>query len=118
MRTLLHRPLTRLGLGLIAVAIAVEPFLIKAGGGRVTAWAHWWCSPSVASRGGSSGASGDRAVALLLAPMRVLAVHWPHFLPLLVGLATLVYLRRANARYHESSPWEDPFQGLYSGLRQ
>jgi hypothetical protein len=25
--------------------------------------------------------------------------HWPHLLPILLGFATLVYLRRANTRY-------------------
>jgi hypothetical protein len=52
-------------------------------------WSHWWCSASAAH----GGTVHHLSAGLLLA-------HWPHFLPILLALATLVYLHRANRRYH------------------
>ncbi|HVA20151.1 MAG TPA: hypothetical protein VMU55_08245 [Solirubrobacteraceae bacterium] len=52
-------------------------------------WSHWWCSPS----GAHGGTVHHLSAGLLLA-------HWPHFLPVVLALATLVYLHRANRRYH------------------
>jgi hypothetical protein len=34
-----------------------------------------------------------------LTSLQAVALHWPHFLPLLVGFATLRYLWRAEARH-------------------
>ncbi len=41
-------------------------------------------------------------LARLLDSLGTLAPHWPHILPIVAALATLVYLRRANARYNSS----------------
>jgi hypothetical protein len=60
---------------LLAAAAVLLPLLTIAGAGP-----QWWCSHA-----------GPTALAAL-------EVHWPHFLPILPGLATLGYLWRANAR--------------------
>lgn len=54
-------------------------------------WSHWWCSPDARAVHGAGGAGSSLLAAL--------EVHWPHFLPILLGLATLVYLWRADAHH-------------------
>ncbi len=96
MRRPTRRALASLALAAIAIASAVDCALAVAGGSNAPAWSHWWCSPAAlrsASRGvGQGGPFG------VLGLLRELAPHWPHILPVVIALATLVYLRRADAR--------------------
>jgi|GEM_PF-3029250 len=89
------RTATHLLIALAATAVALVPLLTVAAGSAAPGWAHWLCSPaalrSAAHTVGHSGLGSTLLTAL--------EVHWPHFLPILLGLATLVYLYRANARY-------------------
>jgi hypothetical protein len=71
--------LRRLPVFLLAAAAVLLPLLTIAGVGRAGGL-EWWCSHAAPSA------------------LAALEVHWPHFLPILPGLATLVYLWRANAR--------------------
>ncbi len=87
---LLRRPAVSLALGLVAAAVTLEPLVSIVWGSHAPSWSHWLCSPAAlrsavhtVSRGGLSA----------------LEVHWPHFLPILIGLGTLVYLWRADKRY-------------------
>jgi hypothetical protein len=90
-----RRTATQLLIALAATAVALAPLLTIAAGSDAPGWAHWLCSPaalrSAAHTVGHSGLGSTLLTAL--------EVHWPHFLPILLGLATLVYLYRANARY-------------------
>jgi hypothetical protein len=81
--------------------VAFDCVLLTAWGSRAPAWSHWWCSPS-ASRSAAHAAAGTGAGGLgatLLSPLGTLLPHWPHLLPILLALATLVYLWRASASY-------------------
>jgi hypothetical protein len=93
-------------LALVASALALGPVSVSVwasvSGNRPPAWSHLWCSPATL-RSVSHAVSGGGLSAILRTPIEVLAVHWPHFLPILVGLATLVYLWRADARYDSNS---------------
>ena len=88
----------RLALVLAASTVAVEPLLVRTWGSRAPTWSHWWCSASSA-RSAPHRAGADGLGAAVLTPIKALAPHWPHFLPILLGLATLVYLWRADVRY-------------------
>ena len=88
-----------LALTLAALAFALEGVLLAASGASAPAWAHWWCSPTALHAASTSARAGG-LITTLLSAVRPLLPHWPHFLPLLLALATLVYLRRANARHH------------------
>jgi hypothetical protein len=80
-------------LALAALVFALEPLtIIFHGGSGVPGWSHWWCSPATlraAVHSARDGSGGFGATALT-----ALELHWPHFLPILLGAATLVYLRR------------------------
>jgi hypothetical protein len=104
------KSLPSLALALFALAVALDGVLVTAGS-RAPAWSHWWCSPS-APHTAPHGAAGGLA-ATLLAPVSALAPHWPHLLPVLLGLATLVYLRRANTRYHARGALAVTIRGVY-----
>jgi hypothetical protein len=92
---LLRRPAVSLALALLAAALALAPLVTVPQGAGAPGWAHWLCSPaSLRSAVHTVGAS--RVGPTLLT---ALEVHWPHFLPILLGLSTLVYLWRANARF-------------------
>jgi hypothetical protein len=68
---------------------------------QTPAWVHWLCSP--AALHSSTLHVGPGLSGLLtraLGTLEVLLAHWPHILPILLALWTLVYLWRANARYH------------------
>jgi hypothetical protein len=84
-------------LALLALAIGLEPLLPTALGSHAPAWSHWWCSASASTGPHTAARSGLGGV--LHATLAVLAVHWPHFLPIPAALATLVYLRRADAAW-------------------
>lgn len=47
---------------------------------------------------------GDGLGSAMNTSLKVLAVHWPHLMPIPLGIATLVYLYRANVRYHANQP--------------
>ncbi len=81
----------------IAVGAIGDVLLLAARGSQAPAWAHLWCSPSVLSHHGGGSGTG---LAALLGYAKTLSPHWPHILPMLAALATLVYLKRANARHH------------------
>jgi hypothetical protein len=103
MRALRRRTLVAFTLAL-AGAVAFDRVLLTAWGSRAPAWSHWWCSPSSlrSAPHGGAGAGGvtEGVAATLLTPMKALLPHWPHLLPILLALTTLVYLWHANARYH------------------
>ncbi|HEV2943678.1 MAG TPA: hypothetical protein VGX26_01000 [Solirubrobacteraceae bacterium] len=103
-------------LGLILESVAV--ILV---GARAPSWSHWLCSPAgIHSAGGAvpgselpasihihfegGAVTGGGLGSALNSMLEVLAVHWPHLVPIPLGTATLVYLYRANARYHTNQP--------------
>jgi hypothetical protein len=101
--SLRHRALLSLSLLLVALLAAGDWLLVTARGSQAPTWAHWWCSASgssLSARHGSGTSTG--LLARLLDSLVALLPHWPHILPIVAALATLVYLRRANARYHSS----------------
>jgi len=81
--------------------VAFDCVVLTVWGSRAPAWSHWWCSPPASRSTAHSGAgtSAGGLGAKLLRPLEALLPHWPHLLPILLALATLVYLWRANARY-------------------
>jgi hypothetical protein len=102
----LRRPALTSILALLASVLALGPVLISVwsslSGSRLPAWSHLWCS-SATLRSVSHAVGGGGLSATLHTTIQALAVHWPHFLPILLGLATLVYLWRADARYDSNS---------------
>lgn len=99
-----RRALLVAALVFVAVGATCDLLLLTARGAQAPAWAHLWCSPSALSHHGGRSATG---LAALLGYAKALTPHWPHILPIVIALATLVYLKRANARYHargEQSP--------------
>jgi hypothetical protein len=76
--------------------IALAARLLPAAHAATPSWTHWWCS-AAALRANSSGSAHGGG---LLASAAGLLPHWPHLLALGMAPATLLYLRRANARYH------------------
>jgi hypothetical protein len=93
---LLQRPAVSLSLALFATAVALSSLLSIAAGGSAPGWSHFWCSPAALRSAAHSVGSSRLGAGVITA----LEVHWPHFLPALLGLATLVYLWRANARFN------------------
>jgi hypothetical protein len=90
-----RRLATHMLLAAAATIVVLESVVTIAWSSSAPGWSHWLCSPTVLrSAVHTVGGSGFGATLLT-----ALKVHWPHFLPILVGLATLVYLWRANARY-------------------
>jgi hypothetical protein len=119
------RSSTYYALTLAALVVGPEPLLVRSLGSNTPAWSHWWCSAAssasgashvAASAGGLSGASGGLSGAsggltgasgglegALHTTLAVLAVHWPHFLPMLLALGALVYLWRADALHRAAA---------------
>lgn len=81
----------------IAVGATCDLLLLAVRDAQAPTWAHLWCSPSALSHHGGRSGTGFAA---LLDYAKALIPHWPHILPIVVALATLVYLKRANTRYH------------------
>jgi len=104
-----RRTATHLLIALAATAVALAPLLTIAAGSGAPGWAHWLCSPAALRSAAHTVGHSGLGPALLTA----LEVHWPHFLPILLGLATLVYLYRANARY-EAQDGHDGLSGRAS----
>lgn len=97
-----HRRLIRLT-AVLAVAGIGEWSVLLAHASQTPTWVHWLCSPSALRPSVlhvGQGLSG--LLVRVLNVLRVLLPHWPHILPILVALWTLVYLWRANARYQAS----------------
>jgi hypothetical protein len=103
MPALTRRTLLALMLLLAALLAAGDLLLLTVRGSRAPAWAHLWCSASkLHPASGHAGQGPGGPLTTLLDSLRAVVPHWPHILPLLVALATLIYLWRANARYqHE-----------------
>jgi hypothetical protein len=80
----------------VAVMFALLPLVTLAlGAGGATSWLHRWCSPSALT----AAARGVGGSGVVHGALGELAIHWPHLLPLLAGVATVRYLWRADARY-------------------
>ena len=92
-----RRALLAATLAFIVVGATCDLLLLAARGAQAPAWAHLWCSPSALSHHGGRSGTG---LAALPGYAKALIPHWPHILPIVVALATLVYLKRANTRYH------------------
>lgn len=96
----LRRPAVSFTLGLAAATVAATaalvPVVALVEGGGAPGWSHWWCSPAALRSAVHTVRGNGLSTTLLTA----LEVHWPHFLPIVVGVGTLVYLWRANALYY------------------
>lgn len=98
-----HKALLSLSLLLVALLALGDWLLVTATGSRTPTWAHWWCSASGSSLSARHGSGTSTSLlATLFDSLAALLPHWPHILPIVAALATLVYLRRANARYNSS----------------
>jgi len=89
------KPAVSLALSIFAAVVALGSMVTLAIGQGAHGWVHWLCSPAVLG----SAAHSVRASGIGAKALTALEIHWPHFLPALLALATLVYLSRANARY-------------------
>lgn len=99
MQSQAHKRLIRLTAVLAVVGIG-EWSVLLAHASQTPAWVHWLCSPSALHQSVlhvGPGLSG--LLTRVLGTVEVLLPHWPHILPILLALWTLVYLRRANGRY-------------------
>jgi hypothetical protein len=95
-----RKTLVSLAVALVALGAAFDLLLLLAWGSRAPAWSHWLCSPAFHTSAHPRGQPVGGLAATLLTFLKTLAPHWPHILPIAIALATLVYLHRANARYH------------------
>ncbi len=94
-----HKSLIRLTAVLAVVGIG-EWSVLLAHTSQTPTWVHWLCSPSALhSSVLHIGPGLGGLVTRVLGTLEVLLPHWPHILPILLALWTLVYLWRANARY-------------------
>jgi len=93
-----NRTATHCALALAALALVLEPLLVRSLGSSAPGWSHWLCSAHSAA-GGSHATGGGWLGDALHTTLAVLAVHWPHFLPIVLALGTLVYLWRADAAW-------------------
>jgi hypothetical protein len=98
-----RRTLASLSVTLAALVAAGDLLLLTARGARAPAWAHWWCSASGLHPASRHGGQAHSLVATLLGCLGTVLPHWPHILPLVVAVTTLVYLWRANAHYHATT---------------
>jgi hypothetical protein len=80
------------------LALVLESVAVVLLGASAPSWSHWLCSPSTIHS--ARHAVGGGVGTALSTSLKVLAVHWPHLLPIPLGVATLVYLYRANVRYN------------------
>jgi hypothetical protein len=97
---MLRKPAVSFVLAFAAATVAATAALVSVvtliEGGGAPGWSHWWCSPAALR----SAVRTVRASGLATTLLTALEVHWPHFLPIVIGLGTLVYLWRANALYY------------------
>jgi hypothetical protein len=90
----LRRPGVSLALALAAAVVALEPLATALLPNSAPGFSHWLCSPATLRAAVHAVGSGG---------LGALEVHWPHFLPILIGLGTLVYLCRADRRYRSGA---------------
>lgn len=101
----INRAVAHCALALAALVVGLEPLLVRSLGRRAPGWSHWWCSAASGSGASHTHAAGGGALGgALHTTLAVLAVHWPHFLPILLALGTLVYLWRANEAWRAEAP--------------
>ncbi len=100
---LFNRTVAHCALALVALVVGLEPLLVRSLGSRAPGWSHWLCSASPTAAGPHATGGGWLGEALHTT-LAVLAVHWPHFLPIVLALGTLVYLWRANEAWRAEAP--------------
>ena len=94
-----HRRLIRLTAVLAVVGIG-EWSVLLAHASQAPTWVHWLCSSSALHQSVLHAGPGLSGLSTrVLGTVEILLTHWPHILPILLALWTLVYLWRANARY-------------------
>jgi len=94
-----HKRLIRVTAVLAVVGIG-EWSVLLAHASQTPAWVHWFCSPSTLHPSALHVGPGlGGLLTRVLSILKVVLPHWPHILPILLALWTLVYLWRANARY-------------------
>jgi hypothetical protein len=92
-------------LALASLVVGLEPLLVQSLGSSAPGWSHWLCSAHPAASGSHAGAGGGGWLGgALHTTLALLAVHWPHFLPIVLALGTLVYLWRADAAWRAEAP--------------
>jgi hypothetical protein len=89
-------------LAVAALALVLESVAVILLGASAPAWSHWLCSPSSIHSARHALLSGGLGNTLKVS-LQLLAVHWPHLLPIPLGVTMLIYLHRANARYNQSN---------------
>lgn len=99
-----NRTVTHCTLALAALVVGLEPLLVRSLGSRAPGWSHWLCSAHSAASG--PHASGGWSGGALHTTLAVLAVHWPHFLPIVLALGTLLYLWRADSAWRNEASRE------------
>lgn len=87
------------------LSLLLESVAVVLLGGEAPSWSHWLCSPSTI-HSAQHAVLGGGVGAALSGSLKLLAVHWPHLVPIPLAVATLVYLHRANARYNRQR--DDP----------
>jgi hypothetical protein len=107
--SLLRRPAVSFALALAAAIVTLAPIVTLLLGVNTPGWSHWLCSPATLRSAAHAVGGGG---------LRVLEVHWPHLLPIVVGLGTLVYLWRADRRYrsHVDDNRQSRAYGRYQSL--
>jgi hypothetical protein len=107
-------------LALAALVVGLEPLLVQSLGSRAPGWSHWLCSAHHSASAshavgggwlGSSSLGGSWLGRALHTTFELLAVHWPHFLPIVLALGTLVYLWRADAAWRAEASRLSPGAG-------
>jgi hypothetical protein len=109
-KLLLNRTTAYCTLALAALVVGLEPLLVQSLGSSAPGWSHWLCSAHSAASGSHAGGGSLLSGGGLLSDsgwlggalhttFAVLAVHWPHFLPIVLALGTLIYLWRADAAW-------------------
>lgn len=81
------------------LSLILESVAVVLLGAEAPSWSHWLCSPSSIHSARHAILSGGLGKALSTS-LALLVVHWPHLLPIPLGVGTLIYLHRANARYN------------------
>lgn len=108
-KRLFNRTAAYCSLALAALVVGLEPLLVQSLGSSAPGWSHWLCSAHSAASGSHAGGGallgdGGGLGGALHTTLAVLAVHWPHFLPIVLALGALVYLWRADAAWRAEAP--------------
>ncbi len=102
-----HRRTLLLVALLATLSLILESVAVVVLGGEAPSWAHWLCSPSSIHSARHALLSGGLG-STLKTSLQLLAVHWPHLLPIPLGVTMLIYLHRANVRYNQSDQGRRP----------